>query len=97
MAVKIKAVNPSMRSGEKNFVSSQITTIFIAALKKPRVKIMKGREINFKSGFIIQFMNDNMIPQIRKFFQPEILTPGMKYAAKYIAKELAKIRKIKLI
>ena len=78
---------PEMINAGNRISTSQINSILIIKLKRPRVKILKGMEITFIKGFRKKFTNPKTIPAKIKIFinspeAPCITTPGIKSVAK---------------
>jgi len=69
---------------------SQTIAIFIIKENNPKVIILKGREIIFKTGFIKKFTIPKAQPIIRRvFISPEKYTPGTNLLARKIPNDPA--------
>ena len=82
--IKIKGIIPatSKLSLKKNFITNRTSPIFITKLKRPKVKILKGREITFKKGLTKKLAIPIKIPARRSSLKvPEKLTSGIYLTA----------------
>jgi len=77
-------------------VTIQIIPMFITKLKRPKVKILRGRVMTFKIGLIKKLIKPRTKPANSKnFTEPVNFTSGINLWAKYNPKIPAKIWEIK--
>jgi hypothetical protein len=80
--VQNKGMRPEMINSGKMISTTQIISILITRLKRPKVIILKGKVTRFTMGLIKKFINPRTNPdKIRYFVSPLNSTPGINLIA----------------
>lgn len=77
--VQNKGMSPSMINSVKKTSTTQISPILITKPKRPRLSILKGKAMKFRTGLIKKLIKPRISPQSNKVFQDPInSTPETK-------------------
>tara|TARA_Y100000310_G_C20558556_1_gene751823 strand:+ start:99 stop:404 length:306 start_codon:yes stop_codon:yes gene_type:complete len=69
--------------GNSMSITSQTRNAFITKVNSPRVRILKGKLINFRIGLIEKLTSPNIVPAINRLsVDPWRTAPGMNFPAR---------------